>query len=398
MAAYGIVMAIGAGAYGKLAEFFSFRRLYVVGLLLFAGGSLVGYFARSYPQVIIGRLIQASGASSISPLSYGIATRFTRPDNRGRVLGALSATIAFASGFGPVCGGFIEQYAGWRALFLVSGSVVFALPLVIRYIPDTERRHGNFDPLGMALFSIAVAFILLGVAVNPLWWALGLAASWEFWAHIKKSDRPFIRASLLRNTPYRRILWIAFVTFLCNTGLMYILPIAMKSSFHLPTGSIGMLMVPGAISAALLGSKIGRCCDRYGALRILVISQWLVIAGFVVLGVLVRFLPWIDAIILILLMVGFNGMLTASGKLVSQPLAEPEIGMGMGIFTLAYLLGGAFGPAIVGRILDFKAAPGAIFYGLASIGLLSFLISLTAMNTKRLSTVPMVERFFKEDT
>lgn len=107
MVGYNILMAIGAGTYSKLADSFSFQRLYIVGLIFFAAGSIVGFFATAYWQVIIGRLLQAAGAagaSAISPLSYAIATQYFPPNVRGQVLGALSATIAFASGFDPVLG------------------------------------------------------------------------------------------------------------------------------------------------------------------------------------------------------------------------------------------------------------------------------------------------------
>jgi DHA2 family metal-tetracycline-proton antiporter-like MFS transporter len=62
MVGYSILMAIGAGTYSKLTESFSFQRLYVIGLTLLVTGSIIGFFATSYWQVIIGRLLQAAGA------------------------------------------------------------------------------------------------------------------------------------------------------------------------------------------------------------------------------------------------------------------------------------------------------------------------------------------------
>lgn len=64
----------------------------------------------------------------------------------------------------------------------------------------------------------------------------------------------------MKNAPYRRILGIGFLTFVCNTGLTFTLPVMMKNSFHLPTSKIGLLMLPGAACAALLdpGSEVGQ--------------------------------------------------------------------------------------------------------------------------------------------
>lgn len=381
MVGYSIVMAVGAGAYSKLSESFSFRHLYAAGLLLFAAGSFLGFFASSFTQVIAGRLVQAAGAASISPLSYGITAKFFSPRIRGRVLGILSATIAFVSGFGPVFGGFIGQYAGWHTLFLISGACILVLPLVLKTIPDTECRHGSVDILGMLLFSTGMAFLMIGITAHLLFGFAGLAALGCFWFHIRRTSQPFLSPGLLKNARYRRTLWVAFITFLCNTGLTFILPILMKSTFHMPTGRIGLLMIPGAAAAALLGSAIGRWSDRYGSLRILMLSQIFVIAGFVLLSFFTGFQPIGIAFLMMIPIIGFNGMLTASGKLISLALEQSQFGMGMGVFTLAYLLGGAFGPALVGRFLDFKVSFAAIYLIFAAIAALSLLLALLLRKT-----------------
>lgn len=381
MAGYTIILAIGAGAYSKLTGRFSLKFLYTLGLLLFTAGSLVGFLSSSFTQVMIGRLIQATGAAAISPLSYGIVTRFFHSGIRGRVLGALSATIAFASGFGPVFGGFVEEYAGWHVLFLVSGSCLFVIPFIFKYIPEAAYQKEPLDVGGMALFSAGITFLMLGITMNPLLCIGGLLVLGGFWVHINKVDSPFISANLLKKNHYRRTLWIAFITFLCNTGLTFILPIIMKNVFSMPTRQIGLLMIPGALAATLLGSAIGLWSDRYGSLRVLKISHWVVIGGFILLSFSTTFTPMVIALLVVLPMVGTNGMLTAGGKLISLTLDQSELGMGMGIFTLAYLLGGAFGPALAGRLIDLNMSFETIYIILAAIGLLSFLLTLLVRET-----------------
>lgn len=374
MVGYSILMTIGAGTYGKLTESFSVRRLYVFGLILFTMGSIIGYLSNSYVQVIIGRVLQAAGASSIPPLSYGIATRSFPPAIRGRVLGALSATIPFASGFGPVFGGFLEQYFNWHALFLVSGLSMFVIPLVLKYVPNMEHERGSFDILGAILFSAGLATVLLGITMNWLYLPVGAVILVAFGLHIKKTTIPFIHVALLKNGSYRRYLWIGFLTFACNTGLTFLLPLMMKVVFHLSTSKIGFLILPSAASAAFLGSRIGRWSDQYGSTRVLKISQWFVIGGFILLGIAVRLTPWVDALIIIILMIGFNGVLTSSGNLVSATLHSSELAEGMGIFTMFYLLGGAFGPALIGRLVDLNIPFSFIYFIVALLGVLCYLI------------------------
>ncbi|MFL0249505.1 MFS transporter [Clostridium neuense] len=377
MVGYSIMMAIGAGTYSKLTDSFSFRRLYVIGLLIFAAGSIIGFFASSFTQLIIGRIIQAAGASSISPLSYGIATSFFDYNIRGRVLGILSATIAFASGLGPVFGGFIEEYTGWHTLFLVSSLCLFLLPFILKYMPDTEHHQEYFDVKGMLFFSGGMALIMVGVTVNFLLGFIGLILIWGFWIHDHKAKHPFISVNLLKNTSYCKLLGIALITFLCNTGLTFLLPTVMENVFNMSMGTVGMLMIPGALFAALLGPAIGKWSDKYGSFRILIISQGIVIFGFFLLSISIRWLPLVIALLIIIPVVGFNGVLTASGKSISLTVNHSELGIGMGLYTLFYLLGGAFGPALIGRLLDFKVDFGAIYIILGIIGVVSFLLALS---------------------
>lgn len=372
MVGYSILMAIGAGTYGKLTESYSIRYLYVIGLFLFAIGSIVGFFAPSYLQVTVGRLLQAAGASAISPLSYAIATVYFSSGNRGQALGALSASIAFASGFGPVFGGFIEQYAGWHSLFLVSGASFLLVPLILKYVPDLEHPRGTFDIFGAVLFSAGLACILLGVTMHWLYLFSGAALLAGFYFHIQKADQPFIQVSFLRNAPFLRILWIGFLTFVCNTGLFFLLPFVMKQAFHLPSSTIGILVLPGAAVAAMLGSSIGRWADHFGSSWILKISHYSLISGFILLGLSASLPPWVDSLVVIILMLAFNGLLTASGNLVSATLSAAELGIGMGIFTLFYLLGGAFGPALAGRLIDLNIPFSIIYYIFAMLGILSY--------------------------
>ena len=222
---------------------------------------------------------------------------------------------------------------------------------------------------------------MLGITMNFVLCIGGLAVLGGFWGYINKADHPFISASLLKKAPYRRLLWIALITFLCNTGLTFILPIIMKSIFEMPTGEGGLLMGPCALAATFLGPIIGSWRDRYGSPRILKISHWLVIGGFILLSFSAKLTPWVIALLIILPMVGANGLLTAGGKLISLTLDHSELGMGMGIFTLAYLLGGAFGPALTGRLIDLNMSYRMVYISLAIIGLLSFLLTLFVRET-----------------
>ncbi|MCK9907000.1 MFS transporter, partial [Frankia sp. Cpl3] len=92
---------------------------------LFAVGSFTGFLAQNYGMLLAGRFIQSAGAASIPALAMIIPTRFFPAEQRGRVLGVIASTLAFASGIGPIVGGFITGTLHWRFLFLLSLATLF---------------------------------------------------------------------------------------------------------------------------------------------------------------------------------------------------------------------------------------------------------------------------------
>ena len=83
------------------------------------------------------------------------------------------------------------------------------------------------------------------------------------------------------------------------------------------------------------------------------------------MGFSIQLSPWIDALWIIILMIEFNGLLTASAKLVPATLNSSEFSVGMGVFTLFVLLGSSFGPAVIGRLIDLHISFSNIYYILA---------------------------------
>lgn len=102
IAGYIVFFAIGSVTYGKLADIYPVKDLITLGLILFNAGSLLGFLSQWYGMLIVARLIQAMGAAAIPALGMITATRYFPPQSRGKVLGMVASTVAFASGIGPI--------------------------------------------------------------------------------------------------------------------------------------------------------------------------------------------------------------------------------------------------------------------------------------------------------
>lgn len=350
---YAMVYAIGSLMYGKLADLFPLKRLMTIGILLFATGSLIGFFSEGYVWLLVGRLVQSAGASSIPALAMIIPARFFPPARRGAVLGMVASFIAFSSGVGPIIGGFVTGALDWRYLFLLSLGTLIVLPFLRKTLPDEERREGRIDAIGAALLAAAVAMLMLAITASNLFYlGISLVLIILFILRSRKSREPFIALPLFTEGPYRYAITATFLSSMTGFSLMLVVPLLLAANFELRADYIGMVLFPAAMAAAFMGRIGGRWTDRFGSIPMLLTAASLMVMGFVLLAILSSLSPWLVAACLILPNIGFVFMQASMSKLVSLLLPQEKIGAGMGVFSLSNFLGGAVGGTLATKAVD----------------------------------------------
>jgi DHA2 family metal-tetracycline-proton antiporter-like MFS transporter len=349
---YIIIYSVGALMYGKLADLFPFKTLLTIGLCLFFAGSLIGFWAPNYMIVIIARIIQAAGAASIPSLVFIAPSRYF-PDEQGRILGIASSTMAFASGIGPVLGGFISGSFHWQYLFLVSSFVVITIPFFRMWLPKEEQREGTVDIQGALWMALGVASLIFFITTFQwLFLPISLLFFGLFVWRIFHTDEPFIRPDLFTNVAFRTMIMTSFLGMFTMMSMMFILPILLRDIYHLNTISIGFVLFPGAMCAAIIGQMAGRLTDRVGSEKTLYLALGLMLLGFFLISIFIGSAVWIISAVLIFGFIAFPFFQTATANFISKSLSDRQLGTGMGIYTLCNFMSGAFGGAIIGKILD----------------------------------------------
>lgn len=350
---YSIVYAIGSLTYGKLADLFPLKRLITFGMTLFALGSVLGFLSQGYATVIFARLLQSSGASCVPAFAMLIPTRFFPPERRGRVLGVVASTIAFSAGVGPIVGGFVAGALGWRYLFLISVLPVITIPLYRRFLPNETRRPGGFDFVGALLIGGAVASLLL-VITRFSWPLLILQLALDIAAVLwmLRAAEPFVQPKLLAIRAYRSGLLTIFLSSAAVFGVTFMTPLMLEGVGKLPVENVGLVMFPGALSAAVMGQIGGRLADRKGASPVILTALVLMIAGFFTLSTFAGMSPWFIAVFLIIGNIGYSFIQASLAKVVAGTLPRELTGVGMGMYNLINFLAGAVSAAVVSRVLD----------------------------------------------
>ncbi|WP_202081535.1 MFS transporter [Caldalkalibacillus salinus] len=349
---YIILYAVGALIYGKLADIYPLKKLIVIGLILFSTGSILGFLAPNYVTVVAARMVQATGAAAIPALGFIIPSRYF-PNEKGRVLGVISSTMAFASGIGPVMGGFIVGVLSWQYLFLVSVLVLVTVPFFQKWMPDEEKKVGKVDMPGAGLIAAGVTTLILFITTFQWEYLLLSLIFFVLFAwQIRRSDDPFIRPDVFTNVPFRTTILAGFLGIFAMFSMMFMLPLFLSEVNHLDAMHIGFVLFPGAMGAALIGRLAGRLTDQYGSRRIVYLALGLMVTGFFLLSTFAGTPPWLVSIVLIVSYIAFPFLQTSTANLLSTVLPKERIGIGMGIYNLCNFMSGAFAGAIIGKMLD----------------------------------------------
>lgn len=281
MTSYMVVYAVGSIVMGKLADKYRLKDLLTYGLLIFALGSLIGLLASEFWIIILGRVIQAAGASVLPATAMIIPIRYFAPEKRGRALGTSAVGLALGNALGPVAAGLITSFGSWRLMFVLSLLPLLTLPFFRKYLDNARGKAGSIDVLGGGLLAAAVAIFLLAITQMQLWLFLGgLVLLALFIIRIRKAEEPFIKPVLFRNKTYSIGLLLAFTTTAMSFSMTFMTPQFLATVNGLSPSTIGFVLVPAAIASAIMGRKGGRLADDRGNFVLVFVASVLLFLAF----------------------------------------------------------------------------------------------------------------------
>ena len=163
--AYLLSSTVCTPLYGKISDLYGRRIVFQTAILIFLAGSLLAGVAQGMMQLILFRAVQGVGAGGLMALTFAVVGDIVAPRERGRYIGLLAGTWAFASVAGPLVGGFIVDNLSWRWVFLINlpvGAVAFAVTSSVLHLPVVRRSH-RIDAQGAFLLIASVSCLLLAL-------------------------------------------------------------------------------------------------------------------------------------------------------------------------------------------------------------------------------------------
>src|SRR3954447_15384525 len=167
---FGVLLVTG----GRLGDIFGRRKMFLLGVTVFALSSATAGLAQDTTMLIVSRILQGVGGALMMPATLSIVTNAFEPSERGKAIGTWAGVSALALAIGPVVGGLLTEHVSWRAIFYLNipvamGAVAAALFAVRESRDQTVGREVDFAGVGVLTGSLT-ALILALVEGNAWGW------------------------------------------------------------------------------------------------------------------------------------------------------------------------------------------------------------------------------------
>jgi EmrB/QacA subfamily drug resistance transporter len=356
----------------RLGDIFGQRRLFIVGLAVFAVFSALCGAAQNPAELIAARVFQGLGAAILAPQPLVIISATFPAQRRGAALGVYNSMIGLAAVLGPTLGGILVTYAGWRWIFYVNLPVTVAgIILAVRMVPDLRlaRRH-RLDTAGVALATLGLAGVVFGLIEGQRydWGAIAgspvtipevmiagtmLLAAFGLWERGERNAEPLVPAAVFRDKAVALLCFLAAAAQFGLISIMILAAINMQTVLGYSAVISGLTSLPLSIVLAALAPLAGRLSDRIGSKPILTAGFTVYATGVVALILVLSTRATPVTFILPYILIGL-GMGCLFAPLTTEALrrVRPEFtGVLAGLLNTSRQLGSSIGSAVTGGVL-----------------------------------------------
>lgn len=345
----------------RLAERFGAKHILFGGMLLFGLASLGAGLAANLTVLNVCRLLQGAGCAVLYTVSASILVGVMPSSGRGRALGILFAANGFGLALGPIAGGILVSWLGWRSVFLINVPLMLvSFICCLGAIPTSSRNmQVRLDISGWLMMNAGLMPLLIWASQVARWGLLSVKSLLLltlsllflriFLSVEKRASQPLIDLRMLRIKDFAAacLLSVLLAIFYCSTFML--IPLWLVAAFQLSDARLGLVLLPVTLVMAVVSPIAGRAADRF--------TPWPVMAaGFIALSLsalLQSFgnIPITTVFAAFILMgAGWGAILGPSVSAALGALPASRHAQGIGISWTLHNLGGALGLAIAAQI------------------------------------------------
>lgn len=348
---------------GRTGDLYGKRRMFMVGIAIFAVASLLGGLAQDQAWLITTRGLQGIGAAIASPTALSlVATNFPEGRQRNRAMGVYAAMSASGLAIGLLLGGVLTSYASWRWIFFINVPIAaVGLVLAPRALKESPGRPGHLDIPGAVTVTAGMIALVFGVtnATSHGWGALGtllpLVSAAVLLAGFVAIERvqtaPLMPLSIFANRnragAYAIMLALGTSTF----AVFFFLIQYLQDVHDYSPIQAGLAFLP--VAAVMMGTALvtARLITRIGIRVPLLVGPALVFSGMAWLTQLTASSDYLDLLgPLLILALGMGQCFVPLTVTAVAGVKDNETGLASALLNTAQQIGGAVGLAVLGTV------------------------------------------------
>jgi len=357
--AFGGTLLLG----GRLADLFGRRRLFVIGLCLFAAASFAGGLSTSLGELIAFRAIQGLGAAALAPAARSIlAVLFAEGAERTKALGLWAAVAGSGSVAGLILGGILTSAFGWRSVLFINVPLALTLAvLAVRRIPESRANVANrsIDWAGATLVTTGVLSMLFAlVRANAAGWgstqtvgllSLSVVLLAGFLLVESRVTAPLVPLTIFRQRHVRAANVVMTATAAAMVGLFFVMNLYLQEVLGYSAIHAGLTQLPLGLTLMVAAGAAGSLVEQVGTKPVLLSGLALFAIGLAWLSRIPVHGSYVPNILLPSVPIGVGlGLIFVA--ITSESVAgihADETGLAGGLINATQQIGGAVGLAVI---------------------------------------------------
>jgi EmrB/QacA subfamily drug resistance transporter len=335
--------------FGRLGDIVGRKKIFTFGILLFTLSTFFILFCRTIVSLIALRVLQGFSSAMIFGTSLAIISSVFKVGERGRAMGINITATYFGLSSGPVIGGFLTQYLGWRSIFafLVPFGII-SLYLIFRTMKTewAEASGEKFDWRGSLIYGISLSAFMYGFSKLPSsigWICLisGLTMAVVFFFFEKTVINPVLDVRLfLHNRIFAFSGIAALIHYSATSATGFFVSLYLQYLRGLDARSAGLIMISQPIAMALLSPIAGRLSDKRNPGIIASIGMGLTATGLIMLCFLKEQTPVYLIVLLLLIMgIGFGLFSSPNSNAIMSSVEKKQLGVASGVVGTMRMVG-----------------------------------------------------------